>query len=1112
MLKAILKYPAVVTLFLIISVYAKAANTYDWVGSTSTNWTTPQNWKLNGVTQSSSGTYPGQSASTDIVNFGVNTTYTANQPILSSALANPIASITFGGNAGNSMTLTVTGITLTVTGAISQNHSSAVSVGANASTSIQGTGSISCASMGIGDSTTPGSQTNATKTFTTTLTSSIASLEVSGTLNLNSQCLTHNGTHHDFYNPTFNLIGGALTVANITITASNYISGNAEAFNMGTSTTANTLNISGSITVTSNINGTVSFLNAAANASASTVNYNGASAQSVYTATNSFIASTPNTYGNLTFTNSGTKTLNSGTLTVGGNLINNSGSVLNGNASSGSATISGTTSNSGTLKVNAETLIFTGAVTNTGTYTGGTATSTFNGAFNNNGGAFASGTGSVTFNGDYTNSGTFTANSTGSIFFGGTGAQSLTDNSSAGTLLINTQFMGGGTKTMSGSKGFYISSAGTLTMSGNTILTAGGVLTLNSDASGSAMIASIPPGCSITGIVNVQRYISGIRGWRLLSSPVNTGTTDSYNNTIISLNYLKNSIYISGPIGTAGGFDWGGNPSLALYREDNIPDYSTFVNTNYRGIASLLSDPYYSVVLETGNFSVPVANGYQVFIRGDRSKAIATAEQSASYSFTSVTLTASGTINQQSITFKSWYTPGSSNLSWTSAQAPSLQGYNLVGNPYPSSIDWDKFSSIDATSGIYGNNVNILIYSYNTTKKKYAVYQAGAEGKAGTNGATNIIGGGQGFFVIAKGAGATLTFNESAKTNSSYTGVGTLMSTQNIASSSIQFMRLRMALDSVNSDETVFRFKESAQNNFNIDEDAPYKTGDGTLSLSSLSQDSVALAINQLPLKNGQHTALQVGASTSAAYTISLEEITGIPKAYGIWLKDKFAGDSVNLRKTNIYSFSIDKSNPATFGKNRFSVILKQDSAYAYKLLSFSATRVGNSSNVETHWKTVNEENYTNFTVERSTDGGSTFVVVDGLWGTGAGDYGLMDKNAVTGTNLYRLKSVDINNVTTYSNIVTVVITDNANAAAKLNVYPNPVTSVVNLQMLDKSNGNVAYNIVVSNSTGFIVKQATSSQPNWQANVSDLMPGTYLVRVINNKTQNFVGESKFVKL
>ena len=682
-----------------------------------------------------------------------------------------------------------------------------------------------------------------------------------------------------------------------------------------------------------------------------------------------------------------------------------------------------------------------------------------------------------------------------------------------GTTFNNVLFTGSGValiqKLTGGAGIFYISSTGTMALSGNTQLNVtSGKLTLLSDATGSATVTAIPSTCQVNGTVGVQRYISGTRGYRFLSAPIYTGT-DSYNNKIYSISYLKNSIYISGSLGTSGGFDWAGNPSLFLYREDNTPDYTTFVNTNYRGVASLLTDPVYTVSGEPGSYEIPVANGYQVFIRGDRSGSIA-AEKLSTYTFTSVTLTASGTLNQQQVTFKSWRTPNSSYLSYSNPD-PTLLGYNLVGNPYPSSIDWDKLNNTNGD--ISGTNISDYIYSYNFILKQYAVYQKGNAG-IGSNGASNVIGSGQGFFVVATASGATLTFNEAAKTSSSYTGVTTLMSKQPVTAAAVlSLMRLKMTLDSVDSDETIIVFNKNAKSAFDPIEDAPYKPGNSKASLTSLSQDSVNIAINHLPLRNGLPVRLNVNSSVSGIFTLSLEDLRGIPKMYDIWLKDNFAGDSVNLRITNTHSFTIDRSNPATFGKNRFSIIVKQDTAYAYKLLSFNAARVGNSSHVETHWTTANEENYTNFTIERSTDGGNTFTVVGGLWGTGAGAYSLVDKDAATGTNLYRLKSEDINNTITYSNIATVVISENGNNNAdKIHLYPNPTSSIVNMDVLDKTNGNISYKITVSNSTGFIVKQVTSSQPNWQADVSALLPGTYLIRVINSKTQDFIGESKLIKL
>src|SRR3569623_2127278 len=103
---------------------------------------------------------------------------------------------------------------------------------------------------------------------------------------------------------------------------------------------------------------------------------------------------------------------------------------------------------------------------------------------------------------------------------------------------------------------FNVASSGVLTMSGNnvsTILAANGNLTLNSDATGSASVAAIS-GPSITGNVNVQRYLNGgagYRGYRLGSSPVYAAAVGS--NNVFSINYLQNSMFLTGAAG--GGFD-----------------------------------------------------------------------------------------------------------------------------------------------------------------------------------------------------------------------------------------------------------------------------------------------------------------------------------------------------------------------------------------------------------------------------------------------------------------------------------------------------------------------------------------------------------------------------
>jgi len=64
----------------------------------------------------------------------------------------------------------------------------------------------------------------------------------------------------------------------------------------------------------------------------------------------------------------------------------------------------------------------------------------------------------------------------------------------------------------------------------------------------------------------------------------------------------------------------------------------------------------------------------------------------------------------------------------------------------------------------------------------------------------------------------------------------------------------------------------------------------------------------------------------------------------------------------------------------------------------------------------------------------------------------------------------------------------------------------------DATGASASYRIRIVNNTGLIVKEVVSTQASWQGNIGNLLPGTYIVRVMNDKTQSFVGESKLIKL
>ncbi|HZY37474.1 MAG TPA: T9SS type A sorting domain-containing protein [Mucilaginibacter sp.] len=744
-------------------------------------------------------------------------------------------------------------------------------------------------------------------------------------------------------------------------------------------------------------------------------------------------------------------------------------------------------------------------------------------------------TGSFTMSGNYTNSGTYTQGTANMVFNGSN--QVLIDNSS-GTLFTNVFFSGNGgsgNPAVMSSGNFSVSSQGVLQMVNATCLNANGNLTLNSDATGSATVAAIPSGSTITNSVKVERYFTGgthYRGYRLISSPVYSATVSS--NNVFSINYLTSSVFLTGASG--GGFDKASNPTLYLYREDQTPSNSSFTSGNFEGISAINNSPAYNYSVSgagtSGTFNLPAGNGVMFFFRGNKASASLTTETTPGYTPVTVTTTTPGTLNQGQVTVHDWYTPSSANLGYTGSGTGTnyaVRGFNLVGNPYASSIDWEQYNTTTTTSGIYANNVGITAYELNPLTNNYDVYQVGG---IHTNNGSRVIASGQGFFVLATNASSPqLIFNESAKTTSQNTGLNLFMATKNdlVALNTAHVdshLRLQMAMDSINTDDIYIGFKSNASAQFINDEDAPYKKGTGKVHLASFSSDSVMLAINKMPLAGPKQTAIPlfVTATAYGTYKLNMTELEAIPQLYQVWLMDRFNKDSLDIRHNPTYAFDIT-TDTNSYGKSRFQLILRQDPALMVHLLSFGASKV--SRGAQEVWVTENEQNYTGFTVERSNDGGATFAVLGFSTSTASGTYDFLDQNPVQGADLYRLKLTDLNGNVTYSNTVTLMYGNINNSLVKtgITVYPNPAKSTLNLSIANGFSTDLSlmaidtqvqaaasYDVQVSNILGAAVKKTTINQQSWQTDVSELTPGTYIISVVNNKDKSLVGQAKFIKL
>ncbi|HYF67682.1 MAG TPA: hypothetical protein VD884_06080 [Ohtaekwangia sp.] len=169
---------------------------------------------------------------------------------------------------------------------------------------------------------------------------------------------------------------------------------------------------------------------------------------------------------------------------------------------------------------------------------------------------------------------------------------------------------------------------------------------------GNGHVGSLVNGNRITGNVTVQRYMDPGRVYRYLSSPVKNAT----------VNFLQDDFPITGPFDDAstGPGITTGNPSLFYYDESFRQGWINYPSSG--------SATEYTLVPGTG---------YAAFIR----------ERNLP-----VTWDVTGEINQGEVSLPVTYTSGQDEM----------DGWNLVGNPYPSAIAWNSIGWIknQISSGI----------------------------------------------------------------------------------------------------------------------------------------------------------------------------------------------------------------------------------------------------------------------------------------------------------------------------------------------------------------------------------------------------------------------------
>jgi trimeric autotransporter adhesin len=138
----------------------------------------------------------------------------------------------------------------------------------------------------------------------------------------------------------------------------------------------------------------------------------------------------------------------------------------------------------------------------------------------------------------------------------------------------------------------------------------------------------------------------------------------------------------------------------------------------------------------------------------------------------------------------------------------------------------------------------------------------------------------------------------------------------------------------------------------------------------------------------------------------------------------------------------------------------RSDVTLPITLLNFTATYQNNKT-VALQWNTAQERNSKLFIIERSTNGGMSFLPIGSVnaFGntTNPTQYQYTDLAPVNGTNLYRLKQVDLDGKFDYSKIVAITINDKANNFYSL--YPTVTNQFTTVNSTTTAQKNIMISI-----------------------------------------------------
>ncbi len=253
-----------------------------------------------------------------------------------------------------------------------------------------------------------------------------------------------------------------------------------------------------------------------------------------------------------------------------------------------------------------------------------------------------------------------------------------------------------------------------------------------------------------------------------------------------------------------------------------------------------------------------------------------------------------------------------SGLTFTSNSSPQYDGYNLVGNPYPSILDFES-------SGISLSNLGSTAYFWNQNLNGglggYATYTIGV---GGTNGGSRYIGPGQGFFLKVNNPGdiGTFTVYNTARTHHSY---------MFFKDQPVNTVSVKVENNEGLTDEVILALRSGASANYEPLWDAFKLRNPDSPSLYFLSQEDYELAVQSLGESPASPVNIFFETIQNDTFNIKFAGIDYFLQGLPIALEDLKTGEIHDLRSSSEVNFYASTSDDPLRFRLWFGTVGKMD-------------------------------------------------------------------------------------------------------------------------------------------------------------------------------------------